>query len=234
MVMSTIGMDDSESQEPPVLKFSARLVVRGDAEQGPGESGNTFEIKEARVTIGRAPENSIQTVHPSVSSVHAQIHQSEEGYYILDLGSTNGTWVNDNEVTGELLTDGSRISLGASSLFYTRLGTAGVRPGALGIGSHGVIMVQAGPSQGRSFPVGEEDLVIGRQPGELGAQLNDQQLEPRHALVRPTPEGCLLYDLGSASGTKLNNVALTGSLLKNGDVIKLGSAELEFIQQEST
>ena len=93
-------------------------------------------------------------------------------------------------------------------------------------------MVQSGPSLGRNFPVGEEDLIIGRQPGEWGAELNDPLADPRHALVRPGPEGCLIYDLGSDTGTKVDDVALTGHVLSHDDVIKLGMAELEFVQEQ--
>ena len=142
--------------------------------------------------------------------------------------------MNEKAVTGELLRDRSRISIGASVLFFTQLGVAALRPGSLGLGTHGVIMVQSGPSLGRNFPAGEEDLVIGREPGERGVQLDDPKVDARHALVRPTSEGCMIYDLGSSSGTAVNDVPLAGSPLNNGDVIKLGIAELEFVREESS
>ena len=44
----------------------------------------------------------------------------------------------------------------------------------------------------------------------------------------------MIYDLGSFSGTALNDVPLAGSPLNNGDVIKLGIAELEFVREESS
>ena len=46
---------------------------------------------------------------------------------------------------------------------------------------------------------------------------------------RPTTGGCLVFDLGSYNGTKLDDVELSGTVLKNSDVIKLGDVELEFV-----
>jgi hypothetical protein len=60
------------------------------------------------------------------------------------------------------LKDGTRISVGGSGLFFTQLGRVAMRPGALGVGSRGVLMVQFGPSLGQSFPVGDQDMIIGR------------------------------------------------------------------------
>ena len=59
-------------------------------------------------------------------------------------------------------------------------------------------------------------------------QVDDSTVSQRHAMVRPADEGVMIYDLGSANGTTVDGEALTGSLLKSGDVIKLGDAELEF------
>ena len=235
MVMSAIPTMQTAPQMPT---FTARLVVAWSGEsggEGSGdvETGTTFELKGDRVTIGRSPDNGIHVDHPSVSSAHAVIRKKDGRYHLFDLGSTNGTWVNDDAVKGTMLGEGSGISVGASSLFFTQIGSGSVQRRTMGLGSRGVIMVRSGPSVGRRFPVGEEDMVIGRQPGERGAQIDDPEADPCHALVRPTPEGCLLYDLGSSRGTKLNDVDLMGSLLSNGDMIKLGLAELRFVEDDA-
>jgi len=73
--------------------------------------------------------------------------------------------------------------------------------------------------------------VIGQQPGEGGAQLQDPTVAARHALLRPTPEGPTLFDLGTVEGTKVDDVDMVGSALANGDVIRLGLAELEFVSE---
>ena len=231
MIMSAISAEAPGASDPSTPKFSARLVVRGETEGAGADSGDAIEIKGSRVIVGRSAESGIQIDHPSVSTSHAEIRERDGRYQLCDLGSTNGTWINDDQVTGAPLKDGSRITVGASRLLFTRLSSAAIRPGVPGLGSQGVLLVQSGPSAGRNFPVGDQPLVIGQQPGEGGAQIADPEVAPRHALIRPTPEGPTLFDLGTSTGTKVDDIDMVGRLLTNGDVIKLGLAELEFVSE---
>lgn len=50
------------------------------------------------IIIGRDAGNQVIIDHPSVSSRHAKILQSDKGLFLTDLGSTNGTFVNDDKV----------------------------------------------------------------------------------------------------------------------------------------
>ena len=192
-----------------------------------GVPGRVLEFNSDRVTIGQLPDSNIQLDHSSVSPLHAVIMVSQGRFVLYDAGSTSGTSVNGNPVTGAFLKYGSQISMGASELVFEKTASGAE-------GARGAIVVRSGGSAGQSFPVGDEEIVIGRQPGEGGAQLNDRTVSHRHALVRPTAHGCLLFDLGSANGTMLDDVPLKGNVLYNGDVIKLGEAELQFVQKEST
>jgi len=47
------------------------------------------------------------------------------------------------------------------------------------------------------------------------------------------PRGCLLFDLGSANGTKVDDVELNGVPLQSGDILKFGDAEGQFVHEES-
>jgi predicted component of type VI protein secretion system len=52
----------------------------------------------AEILIGRDAGNQVVIDHPSVSGRHAKVRQSGRGLYLTDLGSTNGTFVNDDKV----------------------------------------------------------------------------------------------------------------------------------------
>jgi Mg-chelatase subunit ChlD len=79
------------------------------------------ELTKTASTIGRSPDNDIQLSNDSISSHHAEIHRRREGdFYIVDLASSNGVYVNGNRVTQVELHDGDLIELGEVRLhFYT-------------------------------------------------------------------------------------------------------------------
>ncbi|MBA2269522.1 MAG: FHA domain-containing protein [Chthoniobacterales bacterium] len=70
------------------------------------------ELSEELVTLGRSPENMIQLDDPSVSGKHAQLQLVGDDVQLTDLGSTNGTTVNDAAITAALLRAGDRVRFG--------------------------------------------------------------------------------------------------------------------------
>lgn len=79
---------------------------------------STHELTDERITIGRAPDNSIQLEEPSVSGRHAQLDLVGERYRLRDLDSTNGTRVNGETVTEVFLRTGDRIHFGKVKARY--------------------------------------------------------------------------------------------------------------------
>ncbi len=67
----------------------------------------------APITIGRAPDNTIVISDPTVSSRHARLYLQGTQWYVQDLGSTNGTFVNNMRVTQHPVRIGDQIRLGA-------------------------------------------------------------------------------------------------------------------------
>lgn len=60
--------------------------------------GTVYEVREGLTTIGRADANDITIPDPYVSGRHAQIEASEESVTLTDLGSTNGTMLDGNQL----------------------------------------------------------------------------------------------------------------------------------------
>src|SRR4030095_17180884 len=75
------------------------------------------ELSDRVTTIGRADENSVRLRHDrNVSRHHAQITLREDGYWVSELTTRNGTTVNGNFVEGEQKLAGADvISLGGTS-----------------------------------------------------------------------------------------------------------------------
>src|SRR6476659_7938640 len=79
-------------------------------------SGKTTSFDEQRVLrIGRSSENDIVLDSPSVSRRHGELRPTPTGWDLVDIGSTGGTWVDNQRV--------SHVSLGATTT--VRFGTVG-------------------------------------------------------------------------------------------------------------
>jgi diguanylate cyclase (GGDEF)-like protein len=65
------------------------------------------------LTIGRESSNDLSLPDGSVSRFHAQLERCDDGYYIRDLGSTNGTLVDDEPIAEKLLRGGEIIRVGS-------------------------------------------------------------------------------------------------------------------------
>ena len=85
--------------------------------RGPAK-GARFLISENICSIGRSPESSIFLDDVTVSRAHAQISKSSEGFEISDLGSLNGTYVNNGSVKSVSLKTGDEIQVGKYHLIF--------------------------------------------------------------------------------------------------------------------
>ena len=71
------------------------------------------------LTIGRAIDNDLVVDHPSVAAHHAQLLQEGSRHRLVDLASTNGTFVNGTQITSQVLNDGNTVHLGSVALEYS-------------------------------------------------------------------------------------------------------------------
>jgi serine phosphatase RsbU (regulator of sigma subunit) len=86
----------------------ARLLVL----RGP-KTGASFTLDQGCALIGRVSEVPISLPAPAVSRRHAQISFREGTYFLEDLGSANGTFVNAQRLTaGQALRDGDQVTIG--------------------------------------------------------------------------------------------------------------------------
>src|SRR3954471_6496425 len=71
-----------------------------------------IELTPDPMTVGRSSTCDIRMADAGVSSKHAKIWCEDGQYFLMDLGSTNGTFVNDKDVDREQLSDGDVITFG--------------------------------------------------------------------------------------------------------------------------
>ncbi|GAC1347658.1 MAG: FHA domain-containing protein [Ktedonobacteraceae bacterium] len=72
-----------------------------------------------QISIGRHPDNVVVLNHPQVSGHHACLELVQGGYRMVDLGSTNGVYVNVQRIQNQMLKPGDEIRIGPFKLTYT-------------------------------------------------------------------------------------------------------------------
>lgn len=182
--------------------------------------------------LGRAPELEFPTDPDDdiVSAVHARVRRGGDGgWWLEDLGSTNGTWLNGRRLAAaERLRSGDRFTLGQRGpAFAVRI------PGDLGRTRAETAVDPAVPVLRLRRVAGGADLVgQGREivVGRAAActiplrTVADTIVSKRHALVTFASDGtATVADLGSKNGTYLNGRLVDGvAALALGDRLMLG------------
>jgi FHA domain len=110
-----VGLADMKPKTP-TDSFRTMAVSMPRFVDEPG--GRVFEI-DAGTSIGRTPDNHIALDVREVSRRHARIDLQEDGSFVLvDMGSGNGTFVNDQRIKEHKLQHGDRVRIGNELFVY--------------------------------------------------------------------------------------------------------------------
>jgi hypothetical protein len=101
-----------EKEEEPVGLLGWLVIIDGP------DRWRDFKITKRKTTIGRSRECDFVLEHGQVSAKHASIRLMDDGLYLTDLDSSNGTFVNDQEVMIQKLSDNEIVRLGEVILKY--------------------------------------------------------------------------------------------------------------------
>lgn len=108
--VTPIRQETTDADVPPA---DACLVII----YGP-DLGRRIELGQASFEIGRASKCDLPLDQEGVSRHHACISRENDGCVLRDLGSTNGTYVNDRAIRERKLADGDQIKIGRSILKF--------------------------------------------------------------------------------------------------------------------
>ena len=80
--------------------------------------GTRIDLGDEPITVGRGSDCDLVLADPTVSKRHLEFRRHGADVIMVDLGSTNGTKVNDAGVHQQVLADGDQITLGATVLRF--------------------------------------------------------------------------------------------------------------------
>ena len=183
-----------------------------------GQVQREVRIDKARIHIGRRPSNDIVLDHLAVSGRHVAIDTTNEGSFILDLGSTNGTSVNGQPIKKHLLQDGDVIELGKYRLQF-KLQVDNYVPSPEDITKVGKIKVLTGSNAGKEMTLSKSNVTLG-SPGILVVSIK-----------RDDSNRFFLSFVEGKTFPKGNSESMDARprLLQNGDVIDLSGTQMEFV-----
>ncbi len=127
----------------------------------PGEEPQTILLDRPILRIGRLPppDNDLPLAHSLISRRHAQIFCDRQPYRIVDLGSSNGTFVNDIPLPANQpreLRDGDRITMGPFTLTLQATTEPAVKPDEQLFGGLRVQEAPAAPEPAMPAPIQAE------------------------------------------------------------------------------
>ena len=186
------------------------------------DRNETINLDRRRITIGREGDNTVVLNANDVSGYHAEIHCEPGGVHVVDLGSTNGTFVNGKRINvRQKLAAWDRVDFG--SVQTELIDTAGRRPTRV-LGSRG---------QGRLSGARESWRLVGQRGGfeisgrhvigrDLGCDftVSSESISRRHARLDLREGQLAVTDLGSANGTFVNGRRVREHVLRVGDEIR--------------
>src|SRR4051812_5764078 len=180
-------------------------------------SGRRVSLRDDGLAIGRRSDNDVVLPAEGVSRHHARIAASNGRWYVGDLDSKNGTYVNGECVVGESrwLESGDTIAVGSDVLRFvggeaTRFG----RPSAPGVAAQ-VVQFAGRP------------VTLGRDPSNE-VVLDDPNVSRFHAQIVPRAAGIELRDLDSSNGTRVDGRLVARAPVQTGSEIAIGPFRILF------
>lgn len=217
------------------LASRPRLILHGDKDETSVEK----VLNKGIFTLGRDLTSDWAIKDPMVSREHALIKEDQDGFYIEDRGSRNGTFVNKEKILRKKLSDGDEIRIGSASFLFSEKEeqvdlkeiseppeeiAAAQEPDASGVWA---LEVLSGKESGRFLELSPKRLSIGR--GKTDVVVSDPKVSRHHADLEWTEKGFVLIDLKSTNGIFVNDQKIDEKLLSADDVITVGDTRLRVV-----
>ncbi|NLA59373.1 MAG: DUF3662 domain-containing protein [Firmicutes bacterium] len=153
----------------------------------------------------------VEDISPGSVRIEAYFQESEDQESVVN-GAVGET--------GSLGKDGEKEKGDGTQVYRLPSGPNSVNPRA-------ELVALGGPQKGQVWTLGEEDVSIGRGPGQY-VRLTDPSVSRSHAVVRLRQGRYWIEDNNSTNGVKLTAKQVKNAILSDGDLIELGTTRLRF------
>ncbi|MFI5959423.1 FHA domain-containing protein [Cryptosporangium sp. NPDC051539] len=190
-------------------------------------AGHDYPLRSGRLyRIGRDPASDIVLADPRVSWRHATVQGDAGGWFLTDLGSSNGTFADAQPVSRIELTRAGNVRLGDPA-------------DGLGVGLSPLFVPSTTTESGLNVDRKPTVLVrlpaprlkIGRAP-DNDLVLADLEVSRHHAELRRRDDTYEIVDLGSSNGTYVNGGRISAHPLTGDDVVSIGHSTFRLADGE--
>ncbi len=191
----------------------------------------SYALSQSGLSLGRAQDNDVVLSDPRISGHHARIQLSGSAVQIVDLGSRNGTCVNEQRLSPQVprtLSPGQSIRLGDTTLQLQQAQgrestVVSDTPPPAARRDSGLVLQAHVAGRTDEMPVTKAELTLGRGD-DNDVILEGRQVSGHHARLSFEAGQLQVMDLGSLNGTRLNGQPLPPrqpTSLRIGDTIQI-------------
>ena len=219
--------------------------------------------KGSPLSIGRIPDNDIVIDNDAVSGRHARIVTDGDEYFIEDLNSTNGTFLNNKRIRSRKLKDDDVVVIGKHDLVFKAAAddhgeaidspeldrgmTSRDKTSKLDSSEYKKLMAQNvydankatllilkfKDQQIRKYVLDKQKEMMIGRLADNTIVIDNDAVSGRHAKIFSVEDEYYIQDLESTNGTLVNTKPIETHVLKDEDVITIGKHELIYCQYET-
>ncbi len=207
----------------------AKLII--DEKGGPRE----VALGDGPLTSGRDSTTNIQVDDGQASREHCRFECEDGNWYVVDLGSRNGTRVNEKNIEREQLTDGAVIRIGNTNMSFV----ADEQPTPPADSQTPVdvdlsVLANGGPLDGQIFKLEKAVTTLGRSR-KCDITLHEGGVSGKHAELVIDGTTARIVDRDSRNGVRVNGVRVDDSeTVEPGDRIRIGSTTFGVFSGDDT
>ncbi|MGH7233607.1 MAG: FHA domain-containing protein [Nitrospiraceae bacterium] len=235
---------------PDVSSHSPKLIVKLN-----DSILKEVEIAQGQFTIGRKPDNDLILENAAVSGHHARLVQVQKVYFLEDLRSTNGTFVNERRIDRQQLQDTDVVTIGKHRLIFRDEIRNGTLPRSTSDGGDpdktmilkspkspdvaggprkiGVVQIISGATDRNEYQLTNQLTVIGSQ-ANASIKLKGWFAPKIAAMIGRRGDGYFISTSEEVKKVRVNNQAVKGRAdLKDGDLLEIGKMKMYFYVKNS-